>query len=378
MVPQDWRDANITPLFKKGSRLSPNNYRPVSLTSQVVKIFEKIIYDQLMDFIVSHQIISCEQHGFQKQCSCLTQLLECLHDWTRAYDEKTGVDAIYLDFSKAFDSVPHKRLLYKLQHLGIRGHVLSWIESFLSHRRQRVVLRNGVSSWKSVTSGVPQGSILGPVLFLLFVNDIPDSVATTAKMFADDTKLYHEISNIADCDTLQRDLNSLAAWSKIWLLDFNAEKCVVLRIRSALRYHYSLNGVYLQEVDSQKDLCVTVSNTLTPTKHIQDIVKKAHQKIAMFRRCFTGFNEDKVSILYKSLIRPALEYASSAWSPFTKENILALEKVQKRCLRLCKEDVQMESLQERRLKKNILAWAFANWDICQCGHGTLPTNICEL
>ena len=203
---------------------------------------------------------------------------------------------IYLDFRKAFDTVPHRSLVYKLKHLGVRGHVLAWIEIFLRGRRQRVVLRNGSSTWNEVTSGVPQGSILGPLLFLFYVNDIPDIVSSTAKMFADDTKVYRKISSKAGCDSLQSDLNELAAWSTRWLLEFNAEKCVVLRIRAALNYQYSLNGVYLQEVTSQKDLGITISNSLNQTKHVQELVKKANQKIAMFRRCFTGLDEAKVTI----------------------------------------------------------------------------------
>ena len=356
LIPQDWKDANITPLFKKGSRLSPNNYRPVSLTSQVVKILERVIYDQLMEYIQDNNIISCHQHGFQKKCSCVTQLLECLFDWTNSYDDDKGVDAIYLDFRKAFDTVPHKRLLYKLNHLGVRGHLLAWIGGFLTGRRQRVILRNGASSWKKVTSGVPQGSILGPLLFLLYVNDIPDAISSSiAKMFADDTKVYNSIVTSADCDALQADLNALAAWSHLWLLEFNADKCVVLRIKAAVSYLYSLNGVYLQEVVDQKDLGITVSNNLTPTRHVQDIVKKAHRKIAMFRRCFSGFDATKVKILYQSLIRPALEYASTAWSPNLKKDIDALEKVQAKCLRLCWSDkVEMESLETRRMKTDLV------------------------
>lgn len=243
--------------------------------------------------------------------------------------------------------------MYKLKHLGVRGHVLAWIESFISGRRQRVVLRNGVSTWKKVTSGVPQGSITGPLLFPLYVNDIPDIISSTAKMFADDTKVYRKIKSKADCDLLQHDLNKLAAWSRIWLLEFNAEKCVVLRIRSALAYQYSLNGVYLQEVTSQKDLGITISNTLTPTKHIQELVKKANMKIAMFRRCFTGLDEIKVKTLYQSIIRPALEFASSAWNPSTKKDIETLEKVQKRCLRLC-NNFDLDTLEERRKKTDLI------------------------
>ena len=307
-----------------------------------------------MEHAVDNDMISCHQHGFQKKCSCVTQLLECLYDWTKAYDEAKGMDVIYLDFRKAFDTVPHRRLLYKLKHNGIRGHILNWIEGFLTGRRQRVVLRNGTSRWRSVTSGVPQGSILGPLLFLIFVNDIPDTVLTTAKMFADDTKIYRQITSKDDCDILQRDLNALAAWSKLWLLEFNAEKCVVLRIRAAINYNYSINGVHLQEVTNQKDLGVIISNTLTPNEHVDELVKKARCKIAMFRRCFTALDERKITILYQSIIRPALEYASSAWSPLTKKNIEKLEKVQTKCLRLGNKEIPTETLKERRARTDLI------------------------
>ena len=192
------------------------------------------------------------------------------------------------------------------------------------------------------------------LLFLFYVNDIPDIVSSTAKMFADDTKVYRKISSKADCDSLQSDLNELAAWSKRWLLEFNAEKCVVLRIRAALNYQYSLNGVYLKEVTSQKDLGITISNSLNQTKHVQELVKKARQKIAMFRCCFTGLDEAKVTTLYQSIVRPALEFASTAWSPYTKKDIEALEKVQTRCLRLCNDKIQLETLQERRMATDLV------------------------
>ena len=184
------------PYTKKGSRSKTGNYRPVSLTSQIVKLLERLFQDHLLKNINLNKTISYHQHGFQSRCSCISQLLECLNDWTYNYDSSTGTDVIYLDFAKAFDTVPHKRLIHKLKAYGIRGKVLIWISKFLSHRRQKVVLRNGCSKWDEVICGVPQGSILGPILFLLYVNDIPTIISSTAKMFADDTKLYCPIQTV--------------------------------------------------------------------------------------------------------------------------------------------------------------------------------------
>ena len=208
-VLQEWRNGNITPLHKKGSRKLCSNYRPVTLTSQKVKLLERLVQDQLLTHVQENNIISCDQHGFYQKCSCVSQLLECMNDWTQSYDLGESTDVIYLDFAKAFDTVAHQRLIAKLDYSGIRGHLLAWITSFLTGRRQRVVLRNGISDWIPVTSGVPQGSILGPLLFLIFVNDLPSIVLSTAKLFADDTKLYRQIMNITDCDILQNDLRFL-------------------------------------------------------------------------------------------------------------------------------------------------------------------------
>ena len=194
-VPQDWRDADVNPLFKKGSRLACSTYRPISLTSHIVKLLEIIILSHIMELTRKNNRFGCDQHGFQEKCSCISQLLERLNDWSQAFDEGRSVDCIYLDFAKAFDSVPHQRLILKLRQAGIRGKIIEWIQEYLNHRHQRVILKNGVSQWLPVTSGVPQGSILGPILFLIYVNDLPDYVSNTAKMFAGDTKAYSTIDS---------------------------------------------------------------------------------------------------------------------------------------------------------------------------------------
>ena len=192
-IASGWRDANVVPIYKKGTRTSCNNYRPISLTSQIVKILERLVLDQMTMTLKSNNFFNCHQHGFQDQSSCITQLLECLQDWTTNYDNKVGTDIVYLDFSKAFDKVPHIRLCHKLEQSGIRGNILLWLKNFLTNRKQRVLLRNGASNWLHVTSGVPQGSILGPTLFLIYVNDIPEAISTSVKLFADDTKIYNDI-----------------------------------------------------------------------------------------------------------------------------------------------------------------------------------------
>ena len=309
---------------------------------------ERLILDQILELCSLNKFFSCDQHGFQNMCSCVTQLLECLNSWTSNFDEGIETDVIYLDFAKAFDTVPHQRLILKLRRAGIRGKVVSWVESFLRNRRQRVVLRNGHSNWREVISGVPQESILGPILFLIYVNDIPDSLMATAKMFADDTKVYNKIKSLSDCEALQEDLNRLSNWSDTWLIKFNESKCVVLKIKQSLEYIYTLNGSQLCRVDGQRDLGVEVAESLKPAGHIAGIVKKANQMIGLINRCFTGLDVGKVTVLYRSVVRPILEYGSPAWSPWLRRDIEALEAVQRRCFRVCHDRPNIESLELRR------------------------------
>ena len=189
VVPESWRRADVSPIFKKGSMKKVENYRPVSLTSQLCKMMESIIRDHLIEFLESKNFFSGEQHGFRARRSCTTNLLETLEDWTRAVDKGCGVDCVFLDYQKAFDTVPHQRLLTKLEACGVRGNIHGWIAAFLRNREQRVVVGGEMSSWTQVLSGVPQGSILGPVLFLVYINDVPVQVKSKVKLFADDTKL---------------------------------------------------------------------------------------------------------------------------------------------------------------------------------------------
>jgi len=201
-LPADWRAAHIVPIFKKGSKTDKANYRPVSLTSVSCKVMESIIKDKLLEFLDKNKVISEAQHGFRSGRSCLTNLLESFEQWTRALDEGFGLDVLYLDFRKAFDSVPHRRLIEKLKMYGFSGKLLSWIKSFLTVRTMLVGIRGAFSQLIEVLSGVPQGSVLDPLLSLLFVNELPEWIRGSMKMFADDTKLWCKIKIQSDGEQL--------------------------------------------------------------------------------------------------------------------------------------------------------------------------------
>ena len=209
LLPQDWTVARVVPIYKKGDRQSPSNYRPISLTAVPCKILESLIRDQMLSHLTEQRLLSEHQHGFRPKRSCSTQLLEVLDAWTRELECGNPVDVVYLDFQKAFDSVPHLRLLSKLRSYGITGKLLDWIASFLTGRKQQVVLEGHRSDWSDVASGVPQGSVLGPLLFLVYVNDLPDIIQCGIKLFADDTKMYTSVSSTDDAALLQSDLVAL-------------------------------------------------------------------------------------------------------------------------------------------------------------------------
>nr|VZI03830.1 unnamed protein product [Spirometra erinaceieuropaei] len=336
-LPSDWNSATITPLFKSGSRASANNYRPVSLTSICCKIMEKIIKKALMQFLEQHHLLSDAQHGFRSGRSCLMNLLFTLERWTKARDEGSVVHAIYIDFKKAFDSVPHQRLLPKLRNAGIRGRLLAWIQSFLTGRSQRVQVGRQQSSEVSVVSGVPQGSVLGPTLFLVFINDCVKDLDCDTILFAGEIKLWKVIHNAADADHLQANLNRLEDWSKRWLMPFNISKCNFLQLgsfRASSPRTYFLEGTPLQQVDSQKDLGVWITSSLKPTLHCAKAAKSAMATLQLIKRAFMEFDPDSFSKIFGTYVRPHLECVIQAWRFWTAKDYTVLEKVQRRATKM--------------------------------------------
>nr|VZH99101.1 unnamed protein product [Spirometra erinaceieuropaei] len=257
--------------------------------------------------------------------------------WTREVDGSNAVYAVYVDFKKAFDSVPHQRLLHKLNRTGLRGNLLRWIQSFLIGRSQIVHVGDRQSAEVAVESGVPQGSVLGSTLFIIYVNDCVSELNCDVAMFADDVKLWSVIRTEFDEEHLQADLTRLEKWSQDWLLPFNVTKCNVLRVgrtRSLNRRVYHLNGVPLQEVDAQKDLGVWVTASLKPSLHCSKVAKSAMSVLYLVKRAFSTFDEDCFVKVFRTFVRPQLEFAIQAWKPWTSKDLSILEKVQRRATKL--------------------------------------------
>jgi molybdopterin converting factor small subunit len=335
VVPSAWKDAEVVPIFKKGQKSSPGNYRPVSLTSVCSKILERIVRSHIMAHVNANQLFTPAQHGFRPSRSCTTQLLTVTEDWTRWEEDGLPYDCIYLDYRKAFDSVPHERLLSKLYALGIRGKLHCWIRSFLSGRRQRVRVENSLSSWRPVTSGIPQGSVLGPTLFLCFINDLPKVVKGRVALFADDTKLYGTSEKEDEISSLQKDVDELYKWSTQWQLPFNEEKCKVIYYgRHNKRNVYHMNNKPIATAEEEKDLGVLFDESMDYARHINSVTKKANSRVGLVRRCFRSLDEKPFKTLYKSLIRPVVEYASSVAHPVHTKEEDKLEGVQRRASKL--------------------------------------------
>ena len=347
IVPSEWRKANVTAIYKGGARELAQNYRPISLTSHACKILESIVKDKIVQYLEANNLIRSSQHGFVAKRSCLTNLLEFYECVSNYIDQGYPIDVIYLDFQKAFDKVPHKRLMLKVRALGIDGTVCNWIEKWLENREQRVVLLGKYSEWKKVKSGVPQGSVLGPLLFLVYINDIDCDINNNILKFADDTKLFGVAATRGDVQKLQNDLDRLYFWSEEWLMLFNVKKCKVMHLgyNNGLA-NYTMNGNVLESVVEERDLGIIFQNNLKWEKQCAKAVNTANRILGMIKRNFVFLNRENFLLLYKSLVRPHLEYCIQVWCPHLKKDIELLENVQRRATKLVK-CVQNMSYEER-------------------------------
>lgn len=370
LVPVEWKRANIIPIHKSGSTEDPLNYRPISLTSIVCKICEKLIKKRWMTMLESKKIITPKQFGFREGSSCATSLLCFYNRVIDVLQERDGwVDCIYLDLSKAFDKVPHMRLISKLMTIGcVRGSLLKWMTSFLTDRKMRISIRGAYSSWRKVESGVPQGSVLAPVMFLMYVNDLPIGINSYMSMFADDVKILRKITNRNSCEELQRDLDKIYKWSTKWKMKFNTGKCHVLEMgRSENRpnWEYRMGNNIISKAEKEKDLGVIIQNNLSPEKHINKLVSGIYTMSGNMKVALNYLDENMLAKIIKSMIRPRLEYAAVVWSPHLKKHVNKLEKIQRSVTRLVPslremsyegrlEKLNLPSLKERRERGDMI------------------------
>ena len=329
-LPLEWRTHLVKPVYKSGDKSSIQNYRPISLLCIVSKILEKIVYDNNVEYVT--QATSVHQFGFLRGRSTLQQLLLFYH---QILTSESQSDVVYLDFKKAFDSVAHNELLAKLWSFGICGSLWLWIKAYLSNRLQCVSIGQSASSLLPVLSGVPQGSILGPLFFIIFVNDLPSSLLfSSILLFADDAKCIMPVSSISDCHLLQSDLARIVKWSATWKLLLNEDKCSITHFTSnqfPLTYYYSINGKFLPSKPTQRDLGVTVSSDYQRKCHFQTITSKAYKTLGMLRRSFSHtIGVSAKRSLYISLVRSQLQYCSPLWHPHFLSDIKRLETVQRR------------------------------------------------
>ena len=284
-----WRQANVVLIIKKGDKAASSNYRPISLTSVVGKILEAIISRAIREHLDKHKLIRHSQHGFSKRKSCLTNPLSFYRKVFETIDKGDEYDIVYLDFSKAFDRVPDRRLYSKVKPHGIGGKIFEGIKEGLISRKQRVQINWKKSEWGNVTSGVPQGSVLGTLLFIIYINYLETGINSKISKFADDTKIGRPVKMLDDARMLQNDLNRLYEWSEKWQMQFNVNKCSIMTVSKSNRFiDYTLNDNTLGRSYSVRDLGVQISNDLRPREQCIIARNRANKILRLIGRCVTN------------------------------------------------------------------------------------------
>ena len=338
-IPFVLKTANVVPIHKGGSHGEPANYRPVALTSHLIKIFERVLRKHIVAYMEENELFNPGQHGFRHGRSCLSQLLAHFDHISQLLEKDQNVDVIYLDFAKAFDKVDFLTTLRKLHNMGISGKLGKWIYSFLTNRKQAVLVNGAKSTLLDVKSGVPQGSVLGPLLFLVLISDIDQGVASAfISSFADDTRAAKGITNMVDVEALQTDLQAIFKWSQENNMEFNYPKFECLRygknsdIKESTCYK-TPSGDPIKVVEHAKDLGVTMSSNGTFKQQVRSVISTTNQLSGWVLRTFRTRQKLPMLMLWKSLIRSKLEYCCQLWCPTQTGDIQGLEQVQRNFIR---------------------------------------------
>ena len=356
--PSAWKLANVIPLFKNDNPQHKVNYRPVSLLASFSKICERVVFFHLYNFLMETGFLYKFQSGFRPGDSTINQLIFLVHKIYEALEDGKEVRAVFLDISKAFDKVWHAGLLRKLEALGVQSPLLQWFESYLCNRKQRVVIEGQCSDWRTITSGVPQGSVLGPLLFLIYINDITDDLASLPLIYADDTTLLEIVDDpVVSAGRLNSDLHKISVWADKWLVTMNPVKSrnVIFSLKHNKQVHppLFLSSNIVKDVESHTHLGLTLQSSMSWRKHIVRVFEKASKRLNMLK--FVRFKVDRsiLTSLYKSLIRPLMEYGDVIWNNCYDCDSALLDGVQYEAARLVTGAIKGTS--SARLYKE-LAW----------------------
>ncbi len=366
IYPPDWLLYNVLALHKKDDRTLKENYRPIALLSCLSKIAERCIANHLQHYLITNNILTERQSGFIPGDSTANQLLYITNSINKSFDEGSDAIGIFMDISKAFDRVSHKALMFKLKQIGITGRLLKWFKSYLSNRKQRVIINGSISKTQKVNAGVPQGSVLGPILFLIFINDIVEQVQNDIRLFADDTFLFRVCTNIQTAvQSLNDDLKQIATWAKTWLVEFNPNKCYVMHFTTKQKPEV-LPDIHFQDriltvLLKHKHLGVFLTPNLSWTAHIDYIISKGSKRLGQIAQLKNKLSRKTINTLYLSLVRPILEYSCIIFTNLTQRDANRLEILQNKAARFVTgaitgtnnsrllKEVGWDSLHDRRI-----------------------------
>ena len=385
VTPTQLKTPEVIPILKSGDKTVPSNYRPISLTSHIIKTFERIVRNAIVKHLENNDLFNENQHGFRRGRSCLSQLLAHYEQILTDLENKAGFDTVYLDFAKAFDKVDFQILLQKIAKLGIGGKLGHWLYSFLVNREQITNVNGTKSKASKVLSGVPQGSVLGPILFLIMIIDIDEHVSnSTVRSFADDTRVSKKIVSIADVNCLQDDLDKIYSWAEENKMSFNDTKFELLRYKGKNNtpqesQYRNMNNELIEEVNPVKDLGVLMSNDCSFSKHIEKVANSMKNLSGWILRTFSTRDKAVLLTLWKTLVLPIHDYCSQLWSPVLIKQKKLLENIQYSFIRKIKHtkaknyedllhELNLYSLERRRDRYRIIyTWKILEGKVPQTG-----------